>query len=180
MTPGDESTQDVAGTPLDQSDNQGLDTAITGGGHTPSSVSGGGISATLSGSDWASFRIGGGENALLAQVVVDSASLVFAYNGDEEAWKELRQGMDSDDVYVGRPEAGGIAYRVRDQGAFDLDGEPSEVDTKVAVATVEQEPTPTTAPTATPSGGDGGGCTLGFSLVALLLVLIPGFLALRR
>ncbi|MCF7936593.1 MAG: hypothetical protein K9L28_09670, partial [Synergistales bacterium] len=181
VEPGDDDTGDVTEEPLDEDDEETLGDAIGDSGHTPGSITAGGLSAQLSnGATWATFVIGSNDRrSLLPQVEVDASTLVFAYHRHEQIWMQLHSGLASNDVEVGSPDEGRLVYRVRDQGAFDLEPQVYRVDTKVAVV----EPVATGTPTPSPSpaaGGGGGGCALHPSLLTLLLVAVPGLLLLRR
>ncbi|MCF7936077.1 MAG: C10 family peptidase [Synergistales bacterium] len=180
VAPGDDNAGDIAGTPLQQSDQQGLLDALQEDGHDPGSVTGGEISATLSGgATQASFSLGSGGNALTAQIAIDASTLLFAYNGNQQAWRRLAQGEENEDIALGTAAGGRVPLQVTDQGAYDLNEEEAEITVKLGIATAAA-PTSTPAPTSADGGDGGGGCAVGPSLAALLLVLLPGLWMLRR
>ncbi|MCF7936672.1 MAG: right-handed parallel beta-helix repeat-containing protein [Synergistales bacterium] len=127
------------------------------------------------GSDRAGFTISDGGNEMTAQAEIRTKVLVKNQGGD---WKRFDPGYSGEDLEITETADGSLKLFVTDQKAYDQDGEVGLVETDLAIVTY-QAATPTTAPT-TPSSGGGGGCSMGFSLFGLLLVLVPGLLAIRR
>ncbi|MCF7936731.1 MAG: hypothetical protein K9L28_10370, partial [Synergistales bacterium] len=118
----------------------------------------------------AGFTIGNGNN-MAAQADQQTALLVRDTSTGE--WKRFAPGHSSDDLDVSESDSG-LNVRVKDGGAYDRDGAADgSVETDLAIVTY-------TAAEPTPGGDGGGGCSLGGSALALLLLAIPAMAILRR
>ncbi|MCF7935661.1 MAG: right-handed parallel beta-helix repeat-containing protein [Synergistales bacterium] len=128
------------------------------------------------GTDKTRFTIGnGGGNEMTAQAETRTKVLVKNQGGD---WKGFDPDYISEDLDVEETDDG-ITLSVKDNGDYDLDQVVGTVETDVAIVTY-QAATPTGEPSPTGTGDSGGGCSMGPSALALLLLIVPGLLALRR